>query len=57
MLEKHAADKQSHMEALIAENESVRAVGNMMTNARGDQLNEKGEVVKTAQQIASELTC
>ena len=42
------------MEALIAENESVRAVGNMMTNARGDQLNEKGDVVKTAQQIASE---
>ena len=42
------------MEAIIAENESIRAVGNMMTNARGDQLNEKGVVVKTAQQIASE---
>ena len=42
------------MESLIAQNEEARAVGNMMTNARGDQLDEKGNIVKTAQQIASE---
>ena len=42
------------MEAIIAQNESTRAVGNMMTNAKGDQLDEKGKVVKTAQQIAGE---
>jgi len=42
------------MEAIIAQNESTRAIGNMMTNAKGDQLDEKGNVVKTAQQIASE---
>ena len=42
------------MEAIIAQNESARAVGNMMTNARGDQLDEKGNIVKTAQEIAGE---
>lgn len=42
------------MESLIAQNEEARAIGNMMTNARGDQLDEKGNIVKTAQQIASE---
>ncbi len=42
------------MEALIAANEDARAVGNMMTNAKGDQLDEKGNIVKTAQQIAGE---
>ena len=42
------------MEAIIAQNESTRAVGNMMTNARGDQLDEKGNIVKTAQEIAGE---
>ena len=42
------------MESLIAQNEEARAVGNMMTNARRDQLDEKGNIVKTAQQIASE---
>lgn len=42
------------MESIIAQNETTRAVGNMMTNARGDQLDEKGNIVKTAQQIAGQ---
>ena len=40
------------MDALRRENEKVPALGNMRTNARGDQLGKNGVVTKTADQIA-----
>jgi hypothetical protein len=42
------------MAKLISKNETVRAVGNMKVNARGDQLDSRGRVVVTANQRASE---
>jgi len=50
---KTASGKILDMEALMAENEDVVAVGNARTNARGDQLGPGGEVIKTAQQVAT----
>ena len=35
------------MAGLVLQNETAVAVGNMNVNARGDKVNEKGEVVKT----------
>lgn len=42
------------IDALRLANESVIAVGNMRTNARGDELGAGGQVVKTRAQIMSE---
>jgi hypothetical protein len=36
------------MNSIIAKNETVRAVGNMPVNARGDTIDQFGKVVKTA---------
>jgi hypothetical protein len=36
------------MNALIAKNESVRAVGNMKVNARGDTIDSFGRIIKPA---------
>lgn len=33
------------MGALLLKNENVRAVGNMKVNARGDKINERGQVI------------
>jgi hypothetical protein len=42
--------------ALQAQNENVRAVGNMQVNARGDRIDPNGEVIATrAQQINRNL--
>ena len=35
------------MAGLVLQNETAVAVGNMKVNARGDQVDEKGQVVKT----------
>ena len=43
-----AMGKTIDMAALAAKNEHVRAVGNMRVNARGDLLDDSGNVVKTA---------
>ncbi len=34
------------MGALRLKNERVRAVGNMKVNARGDEINERGQVIR-----------
>jgi len=41
-----AQGKMVDMAALAAQNEKVRAVGNMKVNARGDLIDAKGKVVK-----------
>ena len=45
---------QVDIEALFHRNELTQAVGNMRVNARGDELGDKGEVVKTKEQRAKE---
>ena len=42
-----ARGKTVDMGALRLHNERVRAVGNMKTNARGDQIDEQGRVINT----------
>jgi hypothetical protein len=46
-----AGGKQINMDSLRIANESVIAVGNMRTNARGDQLGPGGNVVKSRTQL------
>ncbi len=41
-----ANGKPVDMGALRLKNEKVRAVGNMKVNARGDEINEKGQVIR-----------
>ena len=43
---KTARGKNIDMGALILQNENVRAVGNMKVNARGDLLDDKGQVIR-----------
>ena len=38
--------KSVDMAALTAKNEKTRAVGNMKVNARGDEINENGQVIR-----------
>lgn len=49
---KTARGKTIDMAALGAKNEKVRAVGNILMNARGDRLNQDGSVKYTAEEIA-----
>ena len=42
------------MGALIAQNATVKALGNAQMNARGDILNDKGIVLKTQEQVEAE---
>lgn len=42
------------MESLRRENEKTPAIGNMRVNARGDQIDSRGQIVKTADEIARE---
>jgi hypothetical protein len=46
-LYRSATGKTVDMGALRLQNEKVRAVGNMKTNARGDQIDEQGRVINT----------
>lgn len=45
-----AQGKTVDMGALRLQNENVRAVGNMKTNARGDVLNDQNQVINTKNQ-------
>ena len=47
---KSANGKAVDMGALRQKNETVRAVGNMKINARGDLINEENEVIQTRNQ-------
>ena len=51
---KTAMGKPVDMDMLRLANESTIAVGNMRTNARGDELGQGGKVVKTRAQLMSE---
>ena len=42
-----AGGKNVDMGALRLQNEKVRAVGNMRVNARGDEINDNNEVIRT----------
>ena len=44
---KSASGKPVDMGALRLQNEKVRAVGNMRVNARGDEINDNNEVIRT----------
>jgi hypothetical protein len=44
---KSANGKAVDMGALRLQNEKVRAVGNMKVNARGDEINDNNEVIRT----------
>ena len=43
---KSSRGKSVDMGALRLKNEIVRAVGNMKVNARGDEINENGQVIR-----------
>jgi len=47
-----ARGKMIDMAALAAKNETTKAVGNVLMNARGDRLNPDGSVRFTAEEIA-----
>ena len=47
-----AKGKNLDMSALAKQHENVRAVSNVVMNARGDRLDAKGNVVKTVRAIA-----
>ena len=49
-----ASGKLVDMDTLALRNEYTIAVGNMNVNARGDQLGEGGQIVKTREEIMSE---
>lgn len=49
-----AQGKVIDMAALIAKNEKVKAVGNMNVNARGDEIDERGRVIKSVNDRTSE---
>jgi hypothetical protein len=46
--------KPINLDAIIASNENAIAIGNMKTNARGDELGQGGRVVKTKEQVMAE---
>jgi len=49
-----AQGKALDMDALILKNEKTRAVGNMNVNARGDEIDSKGKIVRTRDEIMKE---
>jgi hypothetical protein len=49
-----AGGKQIDMDALRVANEDYIAVGNMKTNARGDELGPGGKVIKTREEILAD---
>lgn len=46
--------KSIDMARLIAKNETVRAVGNMNVNARGDEIDASGRIIKSVNQRMAE---
>jgi hypothetical protein len=51
---KTAMGKPINLDTIIANSENTIAVGNMKTNARGDELGKGGRVVKTKEQVMAE---
>jgi hypothetical protein len=52
---KSANGKPVDMGALRLQNENVRAVGNMKVNARGDEVNDRNQVIrKKSEQVKSQ---
>ena len=52
---KSANGKPVDMGALRLQNEKVRAVGNMKVNARGDEINDRNQVIrKKPEQVSSQ---
>ena len=50
-----ANGKTVDMGALRLKNEKTRAVGNMKVNARGDEINERGQVIrKKTEQVSNQ---
>lgn len=49
-----AQGKFVNMDNLRLQNEQERAVGNMAVNARGDQVNKQGQVIKGRNQAINE---
>ena len=49
-----AQGKFINMDNLRLQNEQERAVGNMAVNARGDQVNKQGQVIKGRNQAINE---
>ena len=50
-----ANGKPVDMGALRLKNEKTRAVGNMKVNARGDEINERGQVIrKKTEQVSNQ---
>jgi hypothetical protein len=50
-----ATGKYIDMDAIKTKNETIIAVGNSRTNARGDLLGPGGKIIKTRDEIASEM--
>lgn len=46
--------KEIDMDALMARNETMPAVGNVRVNARGDELGPDGKIVRTREEVLSE---
>jgi len=54
MVIKSMRGKEVDMEKLNLKNELLPAVGNMKVNARGDELGQGGQIVKTREQILAD---
>lgn len=49
-----AQGKQVNLEAILSKNEKVPAIGNMSVNARGDEIDSKGNIIKAKNHIMKE---
>lgn len=49
-----AQGKALDMDALILKNEKVRAVGNISVNARGDEIDNEGNIIRTRAELMKE---
>lgn len=49
-----ALGKQLDMGALMKKNETVRAVGNRSVNARGDQIDSKGRIIRSVTEAVTD---
>jgi hypothetical protein len=46
--------KEIDMDALVARNETMPAIGNVKVNARGDELGPRGEIIKKREDVVGE---
>lgn len=46
--------KEIDMDALLAKNETARAVSNVKINARGDELGPNGEIIRKREDVVGE---